>query len=96
MIFSDIPVSIRRRYGFVTIGTGFALGLDYNIHKNIKLSFETGLNINTSVYGRSHEILHADSSVFGYEGYLSVSVMYRFNEKKRPKELIEEDSLSEP
>jgi hypothetical protein len=84
---NNFPVSIRRNYEFVTIGAGLALGLDYDIYDNIKLSFETGFNVSTSAYGQSHDIGNAEASVFGYEGYVSVSVMYRVNEKRRPKEL---------
>jgi hypothetical protein len=80
----NIPVYKKRKYEFLPIGTGLALGLDYDVYQFLRLSFEGGIHISTSVYGQSHDVADISASVFGYEGYVTVSVMYRFDQKVRP------------
>ncbi len=80
-ISTSVPVYKRRTYGLLPIGTGLALGLDYDVYKNLRLSFEAGFHFSTSVYGQTHEIGNGKASVTGYEGYINVSAMYRFGKK---------------
>jgi hypothetical protein len=79
----NVPLYRRRTYGILPIGTGVALGLDYEIYRNLRLSFEGGFHFSTSAYGQSHEIGNGKASVTGYEGFVNLSFMYRFTEKVR-------------
>ncbi len=78
---TNVPIYKRRTYGLLPIGTGLAFGLDYDVYKNLRLSFEGGFHFSTSVYGKSHEIGNGKASVTGYEGYINVSALYRFGKK---------------
>ncbi|HNW30477.1 MAG TPA: hypothetical protein PKN50_18525 [Spirochaetota bacterium] len=82
-ISSNVPVYRKRRYGILPIGTGLALGLDYEVYNNLRLSFEGGFHLSTSVYGISREVGDGKASATGYEGYANVGVLYRFTEKSR-------------
>ncbi len=81
---NNVPIYKKRQYEFLPIGTGLALGLDYDVYKYVRISFEGGFHISVSAYGQSHDIEDSSASLFGYEGYVTVSVMYRFDQKVRP------------
>lgn len=85
-ISTNVPFYRKRTYGILPIGTGVALGLDYDAYKNVRLSFEGGFHMSTSAYGKSREIGDGVASVTGYEGFINFSVMYRFTEKVRRME----------
>ncbi|HPL17713.1 MAG TPA: hypothetical protein PLM53_13665 [Spirochaetota bacterium] len=82
-IATNVPVYRKRRYRILPIGTGLALGVDYEVYPNLRLSFEGGFHLSTSVYGSSHEVGDGKASATGYEGYATVGVLYRFTEKSR-------------
>ena len=72
---------IKRKYEFFSVGTGLALGLNFNVHKNVTIGLETGIQIATSLWGKGKDIARIDASCWGYEGYVSVSVLGRFNDE---------------
>ena len=82
-ISTSVPVYRKRRYGILPIGTGLALGVDYEVYQNLRLSFEGGFHLSTSVYGTSREVGDGKASATGYEGYVNLGVLYRFTEKSR-------------
>jgi hypothetical protein len=80
MIDPRAIMGIRRKYEFVTIGTGLALGLNLNVHKNVTIALEAGMQIATSLWGKANDMDRIEASCWGYEGYATVSVLGRFNE----------------
>ncbi len=74
--------SIRRSYKYVTIGTGLALGLNINVHRNVTVAIETGFQIGTSIWGEGKDLDPISASCWGYEGFITVSVLGRFNEDR--------------
>ncbi len=88
-LVTNIPYYKKRRYKLLPIGTGLAMGLNYDVHRNVLISFEWGVHLSTSVYGQSREVGRGKASVTAYEGYISVSALYRFGDTFTPPELEE-------
>lgn len=73
-------IGIRRKYEYVTIGTGLALGLNINVHRHVTLAFDLGMQVATSLWGRGRDMDRITASCWGYEGFLNIAVLGRFNE----------------
>ncbi|TFH39355.1 MAG: hypothetical protein E4G96_09195 [Chrysiogenales bacterium] len=87
--FSMLPISYKRKYMMIGLNLGFALGLNYNFSKSITLSIESGFRGGFGIdllkkrksYDSSSDIDTTPSGEFeGYEGYLSLGVLYRIKE----------------
>lgn len=89
-LFTNIPYYKKRTYRLLPIGTGLAMGLNYDVHENVLMSFEWGLHLSTSVYGQSREVGWGTASVTAYEGYVTISALYRFGEAFKPSEFDEQ------
>lgn len=76
-------LSIRRSYKYITIGTGLALGLNINVHRNVTVAIETGFQIGTAIWGEGKDLERIATSCWGYEGFITVSVLGRFKEQER-------------
>ena len=73
-------MGIQRKYEFFTIGTGLAVGLNLNVHKNVTIALEAGFQIATSLWGKGNDLDRIEASCWGYEGYVTVAALGRFME----------------
>jgi hypothetical protein len=73
-------MGLQRTYEFFTIGTGLALGLNLNVHKNVTIAFEAGMQIAVSLWGKGNDMDRIEASCWGYEGFVNISVLGRFLE----------------
>ncbi|HOD16705.1 MAG TPA: hypothetical protein PK307_03905 [Spirochaetota bacterium] len=76
-------LSVKRKYKYVTLGTGLALGLNINVHRNVAVAIEAGFQIGTSIWGDGKDLEPIMTSCWGYEGFITVSVLGRFKEPER-------------
>ena len=75
-------LGIKRKYEYVTIGTGLCIGLNLNVHKNVTVAFEAGMQIAVAMWGKGYDMDRVEASCWGYEGFVTVSLLGRFNEDR--------------
>jgi hypothetical protein len=73
-------MGIQRKYEFFTIGTGLALGLNLNVHKNVTIALEAGFQIAAALWGKGNDMDRIEAFCWGFEGYVTVAALGRFLE----------------